>query len=76
MPDYSLLFSGTEVDRRLGIVDTQQKISTLLAAKQNTITNPVTGASAALTIWTGTQAEYDAISPKNANTLYFVTSDD
>lgn len=25
------------------------------------------------TIWTGTQAEYDAITTKDSNTLYFVT---
>ncbi|MEO0679006.1 MAG: hypothetical protein AAF192_01165 [Pseudomonadota bacterium] len=33
-----------------------------------------TAALAGLTLWTGTQAEYDAIPTKSATTLYFVTA--
>ena len=61
MADYSLLYSGEEVDRRLGLVDVQQSVSSLLAGKQSALANPVTGAASALTVWTGTQAQYDAI---------------
>ena len=30
------------------------------------------GSNSVATIWTGTQAEYDAITTKDANTLYFI----
>ena len=71
--DYLLDYSGDEINRRLGLVDTQQGLTALLSGKQNTLSNPVTGSAAPLVVWTGTQAQYDAIPTKNANTLYFVT---
>jgi hypothetical protein len=36
------------------------------------VVNPVAGSKAGLTLWTGTQAEYDAIATKNASTVYAV----
>jgi hypothetical protein len=36
------------------------------------VANPVAGSKAGLTLWTGTQAEYDAIATKNGNTVYAV----
>lgn len=38
-----------------------------------TPTPTVNAASGTKTIWTGTQSEYEAVSPKDANTLYFIT---
>ena len=37
--------------------------------------NLVTGSSASYIIWTGTQSQYDAISTKDNNTLYFIKED-
>jgi hypothetical protein len=36
------------------------------------VANPVAGSRAGLTLWTGTQAEYDAIATKDNNTVYAV----
>ena len=47
---------------------------TLLGSGNITIPTPtVNAASGTKTIWTGTQSEYDAVSTKDANTLYFIT---
>lgn len=49
---------------------------TLLGSGNITIPTPtVNAASGTKTIWTGTQSEYDAVSTKDANTLYFITED-
>lgn len=46
----------------------------LLGSGDITTPSPtVNAASGTKTIWTGTQAEYEAVSPKDANTLYFIT---
>jgi hypothetical protein len=36
------------------------------------VANPVAGSKAGMTLWTGTQAEYDAIATKSATTVYVV----
>ena len=43
-----------------------------LSNKPSIPSNLVTGSSASFIIWTGTQAQYDAISTKDNNTLYFI----
>jgi hypothetical protein len=40
---------------------------------QNKPTNLVTGSAQAYTIWTGTTAQYNAITTKDSSTLYFLT---
>ncbi len=42
------------------------------AAAGGGVANPVAGSRAGLTLWTGTQAEYDAIATKDNNTVYAV----
>ena len=37
------------------------------------VTNPVAGSVEGLTLWLGTQAEYDAIAAKDAKTVYYIT---
>ena len=37
------------------------------------VTNPVAGSQAGLTMWLGTQAQYDAIATKDAKTVYNIT---
>ena len=47
---------------------------TLLGSGDITIPTPTVNAvSGTKTIWTGTQSEYDAVSTKDSNTLYFIT---
>ena len=46
---------------------------TLSASGGSSVTNPVAGSVAGMTIWTGTQAAYDAIATKNALTVYHIT---
>jgi hypothetical protein len=38
------------------------------------VTNPVAGSVAGLKIWTGTQAQYDAIATKDPKTIFHVTA--
>lgn len=40
-----------------------------------TPTPTVNAASGTKTIWTGTQSEYEGVSPKDTNTLYFITEE-
>lgn len=46
---------------------------TLSASGGSSVTNPVSGSVAGMVLWAGTQAAYDAISPKNASTVYHIT---
>lgn len=41
-------------------------------ANQRIITNDVTAGTAVYELWSGTQAQYDAIGTKDANTVYFI----
>ena len=60
------LVSGTSIKT----IDGQ----TLLGSGDITIPAPtVNAASGTKTIWTGTQSEYDGVTSKDANTLYFIT---
>jgi hypothetical protein len=36
------------------------------------VTNPVAGSVSGMTLWTGTQAQYDGISTKDAKTVYYI----
>lgn len=47
--------------------------STSVQYIQNKPTNLVTGSAQSYIIWTGTTAQYNAITTKNSNTLYFLT---
>jgi hypothetical protein len=38
----------------------------------SSVTNPVAGSVAGMVLWTGTQAQYDAISTKSATTVYYI----
>jgi hypothetical protein len=38
----------------------------------STVTNPVAGSVAGLTLWLGSQSEYDAIGSKSESTLYYI----
>jgi hypothetical protein len=38
------------------------------------VTNPVAGSQSGLTLWVGTQAQYDAIATKDAKTVYNITA--
>jgi hypothetical protein len=44
-----------------------------VAGGGSTVTNPVAGSAAGLTIWIGTQTAYDAIATKDSKTLYHIT---
>jgi hypothetical protein len=39
----------------------------------SSVTNPVSGSVAGMSIWTDTQAAYDSIASKSATTVYFIT---
>ena len=40
----------------------------------SSVANPVNGSAAGLTMWVGTQAQYDAIASKSSTTVYNVTA--
>ena len=62
------LVSGTNIKTING--------QTLLGSGDITTPTPtVNAASGTKTIWTGTSSEYEAVSPKDANTLYFITEE-
>ena len=44
-----------------------------VAGGGSTVTNPVAGSAAGLTIWIGNQTAYDAIATKDSKTLYHIT---
>ena len=49
---------------------------TLLGSGDITTPTPtVNAASGTKTIWTGTQSEYEGVTAKDANTLYFITEE-
>ena len=48
-------------------------IATLQAADTHTVAGSVNGTPTALTLWTGTQAQYDAIGSKSSTTVYVAT---
>jgi hypothetical protein len=74
----SLSKSGTSIASSAPItVDAAPAAANELANKayvdsKGGVANPVAGSKAGLTLWTGTQAEYDAIATKNGNTVYAV----
>jgi hypothetical protein len=75
----SLSKSGTSIASSAPITvaaaptaDTQLANKAYVDSKAGGVTNPVAGSKAGLTLWTGTQAEYDAIATKNGNTVYAV----
>jgi hypothetical protein len=53
----------TALDNKLGNTATAVSASALIETRASTST----------TIWTGTQAQYDAIGTKSSTTLYFIT---
>jgi hypothetical protein len=43
-----------------------------VASAGSSVTNPVAGSSAGLTLWTGSQSAYDAVATKDPKTVYMV----
>jgi serine acetyltransferase len=45
-----------------------------VVSASSSVTNPVAGSQSGLTLWVGTQAQYDAIATKDAKTVYNITA--
>ena len=62
----------------VGTTDTQTLTGKTISLANNTLTGAVTGSTngtmTSKTLWTGTQAQYNAIGTKDSNTVYIVTS--
>lgn len=67
-PATSTVLGGVKVGSGLSV----QPDGTLSATAG--VANPVNGSKAGLTLWVGTQAQYDAITTKDSNTLYNITA--
>lgn len=67
-----LLKNDGTVDTNTYLTTETEPAYTQSAAATLTSSNIVKGASQSYTIWSGTQAEYDAITTKDNNTLYFI----
>lgn len=67
-----LLKNDGTVDQNTYLTTETEPAYTQSAAATLTSNNIVKGASQSYTIWSGTQQEYDAITTKDNNTLYFI----
>lgn len=67
-----LLKNDGTVDQNTYLTTETEPAYTQSAAATLTSSNIVKGASQSYIIWSGTQAEYDAITTKDNNTLYFI----
>lgn len=67
-----LLKNDGTVDQNVYLTTETEPAYTQSAAATLTSSNIVKGASQSYTIWSGTQQEYDAITTKDNNTLYFI----
>ena len=67
-----LLKNDGTVDTNTYLTTETEPAYTQSAAATLTSSNIVKGASQSYTIWSGTQQEYDAITTKDNNTIYFI----
>lgn len=67
-----LLKNDGTVDTNTYLTTETEPAYTQSAAATLTSSNIVKGASQSYIIWSGTQAEYDAITTKDNNTIYFI----